>query len=99
MLCLVLGACSSSGDVVDITKFKAPTLGDMFANRTSIRLMEHAATLDLQQFEDPTFYDKMERARQQTTSRIGLLGQIIGGCRIPSRLSHSQPQLPRSTPG
>lgn len=31
LLCLVLGACSSSGDVVDITKFKAPTLGDMFA--------------------------------------------------------------------
>ena len=30
-MCLVLGACSSSGDVVDITKFKAPTLGDMFA--------------------------------------------------------------------
>jgi ATP-binding cassette subfamily B protein len=30
-------------------------LGDLFSNHTSIRLMEHAATLDLYQFEDPTF--------------------------------------------
>ncbi|MBD0260232.1 MAG: ABC transporter ATP-binding protein, partial [Cytophagales bacterium] len=39
-------------------------LGDLFANRTSIQIMEHAATLDLDQFEDSTFYDKLERARQ-----------------------------------
>ena len=26
-------------------------LGDLFSNRMSVRLMEHAATLDLQQFE------------------------------------------------
>jgi len=61
-----------------ISAFVESQLGDLFGNRTSIRLMEHAATLDLQQFEDPAFYDKMERARQQTTSRIGLLGQIVG---------------------
>ena len=28
--------------------------------------MKHAAILDLEQFEDPVFYDKLERARQQT---------------------------------
>jgi ATP-binding cassette subfamily B protein len=52
-------------------------LGDLFSNLTSIRLMEHAATLDLQQFEDPAFYDQLERARRQTTSRIGLLAQLL----------------------
>ncbi|MHB1073120.1 MAG: ABC transporter ATP-binding protein [Gemmatimonadaceae bacterium] len=52
-------------------------LGDLFSNRVSVRLMEHAATLDLQQFEDPEFYDHLERARRQTTSRIGLLTQIL----------------------
>ena len=52
-------------------------LGDLFANVTSIRLMEHAATLDLYQFEDPAFYDQLERARRQTTSRIGLLAQLL----------------------
>ena len=53
-------------------------LGDLFANRTSIRLMEHAATLDLEQFEDATFYDKLERARRQTTGRTVLLSGVFG---------------------
>ncbi len=52
-------------------------LGDLFANRTSIKLMEHAASLDLAQFEDATFYDKLERARQQTSGRTALLSQIL----------------------
>ena len=39
-------------------------LGDLFSNRISVRLMEHAATLDLAQFEDPEFYDHLERARR-----------------------------------
>jgi ATP-binding cassette subfamily B protein len=53
-------------------------LGDLFANRTSVELMRHAATLDLAQFEDATFYDKLERARQQTTGRTVLLSQTFG---------------------
>jgi ATP-binding cassette subfamily B protein len=53
-------------------------LGDLFTNRISIRIMEHAATLDLHQFEDPKFYDHLERARQGTTGRIALLSQILG---------------------
>jgi ATP-binding cassette subfamily B protein len=52
-------------------------LGDLFANLTSVRLMEHAAALDLSHFEDPSFYDQLERARRQTTGRIGLLMQLI----------------------
>jgi ATP-binding cassette subfamily B protein len=51
--------------------------GDLFSNRLSIRLMRHAATLDLYQFENPEFYDRLERARRQTTGRIGLLPQIF----------------------
>jgi ATP-binding cassette subfamily B protein len=39
--------------------------------------MEHAATLDLDQFEDSIFYDKMERARQQTVGRTMLLSQVM----------------------
>ncbi|HLF84305.1 MAG TPA: ABC transporter ATP-binding protein [Blastocatellia bacterium] len=52
-------------------------LGDLFSNHTSVRLMEHAASLDLAHFEDPAFYDQLERARRQTTSRIGLLAQLL----------------------
>jgi ATP-binding cassette subfamily B protein len=53
-------------------------LGDLFTNRMSIRIMEHAATLDLHQFEDPRFYDHLERARQGTSGRIALLTQLLG---------------------
>src|SRR5919199_183529 len=53
-------------------------LGDLFSIRMSLRLMEHAATLDLTQFEDPTFYDHLERARRHTTGRIALLAQVLG---------------------
>jgi len=52
-------------------------LGDLFSNHTSIKIMEHAATLDLDQFEDSVFYDKLERARQQTTGRTILLSQVM----------------------
>jgi len=53
-------------------------LGDKFANATSVRIMEHAAELDLEQFEDATFYDKLERARRQTTGRTVLLSGVFG---------------------
>lgn len=52
-------------------------LGDLFSNYTSIQIMNHAATLDLEQFEDTTFYDKLERARQQTIGRTILLSQVL----------------------
>jgi ATP-binding cassette subfamily B protein len=52
-------------------------LGDLFSNHISVRLMRHAATLDLAQFEDPDFYDHLERARRQTTARIGLIAMVL----------------------
>ena len=52
-------------------------LGDLFSNAMSVRLMRHAATLDLAQFEDPEFYDHLERARRQTTARIGLIAMLL----------------------
>ena len=52
-------------------------LGDLFSNHISVRLMRHAATLDLAQFEDPEFYDHLERARRQTTGRIGLIAVLL----------------------
>ena len=52
-------------------------LGDLFGKLSSVRIMKHAAILDLEQFEDPVFYDKLERARQQTTGRTILLSQVL----------------------
>ncbi|MCE6988323.1 ABC transporter ATP-binding protein [Dyadobacter sp. CY323] len=52
-------------------------LGDLVANKTSVDLVHHAARLDLYQFENPVFYDKLERARRQTSGRTVLLSQTL----------------------
>ena len=53
-------------------------LSEMFANAASVRLMEHAATLDLEDFEDPELQDRLDRARRQTMGRMNLMGQLFG---------------------
>lgn len=70
-LAIISDALSRATSLVD------SLLGDLFSNYTSIKIMEHAATLDLDQFEDSAFYDKLERARQQTVGRTILLSQIL----------------------
>lgn len=52
-------------------------LGDLVNNNSSVRIIRHAATLDLYQFEDPTFYDKLERARTQTAGRTALMSMVL----------------------
>ncbi len=51
--------------------------GDLCSNHISEKLIAHAAGLDLHHFEDPGFYDQLERAQRQTTGRIGLLTQLL----------------------
>ena len=53
-------------------------LAERFTNAVSMRLMEHAATLDLEDFEDAELQDKLERARRQTMGRMSLMGQLFG---------------------
>lgn len=53
-------------------------LSEQFSNSTSIRLMEHAATLDLEAFEDSEQQDKLERARRQASTRMTLMNQLFG---------------------
>ncbi len=79
MLVVVEFAIVAAGEVAARTgSLLESLLGDLFANRMSVRLMEHAAELDLQHFEDPAFYDRLERARRQTVGRITLLAQFFG---------------------
>ncbi len=51
-------------------------LADEFTREVSLRIMRHASKLDLQSFEDPVFYDKLERARVQATDRVAMLSGI-----------------------
>lgn len=53
-------------------------LSEMFTNATSVRLMEHASTLDLEDFENADLQDQLERARRQTMGRMSLMSQLFG---------------------
>ena len=51
-------------------------LADKYTRHISIRVMKHAAELDLMAYEDPVFYDRLERARVQATDRLGMIQSI-----------------------
>jgi len=71
-------ALALASDILSrLTGLLESLLGDLFSNEMSVRLMQHAATLDLQHFEDPDFFDKMQRARRQTMGRIALMSQTM----------------------
>jgi ATP-binding cassette subfamily B protein len=52
-------------------------LADKYTRYVSVRVMTHAASLDLMAYEDPVFYDRLERARVQATDRLVMI-QAIG---------------------
>jgi ATP-binding cassette subfamily B protein len=52
-------------------------LADRYTRHVSIQVMKHASELDLQSYEDPVYYDRLERARVQATDRV-LFIQLIG---------------------
>jgi len=51
-------------------------LADKYTRHVSIQVMEHASELDLIAYEDPVFYDRLERARVQATDRLGMIQSI-----------------------
>ncbi len=64
-------------DLLSRAAYLSYNLLDRFTNRVSVDLIRHAATLDLPDLEDPLFYDKLERARRQTTSRQDMIRDLV----------------------
>jgi ATP-binding cassette subfamily B protein len=52
-------------------------LADKYSQHVSVQVMEHAAALDLMAYENPVFYDRLERARVQATDRLAMI-QALG---------------------
>ncbi len=77
LLALELGIALVGEGLTRVSALLESLLGDLFANRTSVELMRHSATLDLEQFENAEIYDKLERARRQTVNRIGLFTLLL----------------------
>ena len=78
LLALEFGLAIGSDLLGRLTSYIDTLLSERFTNATSIRLMEHAATLDLEDFEDAELQDKLDRARRQTMGRMSLMGQLFG---------------------
>ncbi|HKV79554.1 MAG TPA: ABC transporter ATP-binding protein [Candidatus Sulfotelmatobacter sp.] len=67
----------SMGLVGRLIDYLDALLAGKYMNYISVRVMEHAASLDLLAYEDPVFYDRLERARVQATDRLYMI-QAIG---------------------
>lgn len=77
LIAIEFGLAILSDGLSRLTLLVDSLLSDKFSNYTSVKIMQHAAILDLDQFEDSEFYDKLERARQQTVGRTVLLSQVL----------------------
>jgi ATP-binding cassette subfamily B protein len=80
LVALEFGLASLAAILVRLINFCDVVLADKYSRHISTKIMEHASRLDLTSFEDPSFYDRMERARVQGTDRIVLIqstGQLI----------------------
>jgi ATP-binding cassette subfamily B protein len=51
-------------------------LANRYTQHVSVRVMEQAARLDLTTYENPVFYDRLERARVQATDRLAMIQQM-----------------------
>jgi ATP-binding cassette subfamily B protein len=56
--------------------FTDTLLADKYVKYISVRIMRHASSLDLATYEEPSFQDKLERARVQATDRLGMIQQM-----------------------
>jgi len=71
------GLAVCTGLVGRLIDYLDTLLAGKYMNHISVRVMEHAASLDLLAYEDPVFYDRLERARVQATDRLYMI-QAIG---------------------
>ena len=51
-------------------------LSNRYTQHASVRVMKQAARLDLTTYENPLFYDRLERARVQATDRLAMIQQM-----------------------
>jgi ATP-binding cassette subfamily B protein len=69
-LAVVMGILSRSVDYFD------NLLADRYTHHVSVEVMRKAAALDVTVYEDPVFYDRLERARVQATDRLAMIQQM-----------------------
>ncbi|WP_417619468.1 ABC transporter ATP-binding protein [Oceanihabitans sediminis] len=53
-------------------------LGDAYSIDSSVKIIKKTNQINISLLEDAEFYDKLERARTQTTGRVGLMSNALG---------------------
>lgn len=77
LVALEFGLAVLNDLLVRLNTLSESLLGDRFTNLVNLRLIGHAATLDLASFEDPVFADKLERARTQSSGRLAMFTALL----------------------
>ena len=100
MVGLEFGLAATSGILGRTIWYIDTLLADRFTRYVSVRVMDHAARLDLSSYEDPVFADKLERARAQATDRTtmiqamgALLQQVVMACSFAATIFYFSPWL------
>ncbi len=70
VLAILVGILSRAVDYFD------NLLADRYTHHVSVEVMRQAAALDVTVYEDPVFYDRLERARVQATDRLAMIQQM-----------------------
>jgi len=65
-----------SGIVGRMMDYADALLANKYTRHVSIQVMKHASELDVIAYEDPIFYDRLERARVQATDRLVMIQSI-----------------------
>ena len=76
MVALEIVLALALAGLVRIIDYLDTLLSDRYTHYVSIRVMEQASKLDLTTYEDPIFYDRLERARVQATDRLAMIQQM-----------------------
>ncbi|HTM35126.1 MAG TPA: ABC transporter ATP-binding protein [Terriglobales bacterium] len=65
-----------NGVVLRMIDYSDSLLANKYTRHVSIQVMKHASELDLTAYEDPVYYDRLERARVQATDRLVMIQSI-----------------------
>src|ERR1700722_7073602 len=76
LVALEAGLNVVSGLLTRSVDYSDSLLADRYTHFVSIQVMRQAADLDLTTYEDPVFYDCLERARVQATDRLAMIQQM-----------------------
>jgi len=70
------GLAVVSSLVTRMIDYSDSLLANKYTRHVSIEVMKHASELDVTAYEDPIFYDRLERARVQATDRLVMIQSI-----------------------